>query len=400
MGKLLSNAVNTFSIGTETTLNSPVIPTEILKHTGFSGGFKYDSVESASFNGSRAPNGVFRTSGIGNLELPVEADSANLGWLLAGVFGSETVSAIGGGEYRHTYTMNNNPNGFPSFTIENQIDGYKVFYRSGAILNSLSIEASPKSIIKATGSYFFMSETDQKKTATFTNGTATINVNAHGFVANDLVRFYKSAPTSVLPVGITEGKDYYVISTGLTTNAFKVSATNGGASITFSTDGTGTIEVSKFASLTATSQRPMLFTDGTLKINSASIGEIKNINLNLENNVFTDDFRLGNTTGSPSSLPVGKFKASGKMTAVLNSDSYFLKDIFTTNTSFALDFILDTGITLGSNTYKVSFSIPTAYFSNVEFGGGDFGEISFDFVASGSNPMSAILANNKASTYI
>lgn len=78
-------------------------------------------------------------------------------------------------------------------------------------------------------------------TATITIATpAVITFNAHGLVAGDMVRFTTSG---ALPTGITASTDYYVIAGGLTTNAFEISATNGGSAIntTGSQSGTHTL---------------------------------------------------------------------------------------------------------------------------------------------------------------
>lgn len=57
-----------------------------------------------------------------------------------------------------------------------------------------------------------------------------IQSNAHGLVANDRVMVYNVFAES-LPAGLTEGTIYFVISTGLTTDLFSVSTTQGGAAV-------------------------------------------------------------------------------------------------------------------------------------------------------------------------
>ena len=54
---------------------------------------------------------------------------------------------------------------------------------------------------------------------------------AHGLTAGAAVKF---TTTGALPTGLIAGTTYYVISAGLTANAFQVSATPGGAAITTS----------------------------------------------------------------------------------------------------------------------------------------------------------------------
>jgi hypothetical protein len=54
----------------------------------------------------------------------------------------------------------------------------------------------------------------------------------HGFVAGDQVRYTNSGGTSV--GGLVDGNIYFVIASGLTTTAFRLSATSGGAAIDIS----------------------------------------------------------------------------------------------------------------------------------------------------------------------
>jgi hypothetical protein len=76
---------------------------------------------------------------------------------------------------------------------------------------------------------------------TFTNtppSEAVIHTGTpHGFVAGTKVAFTNSGGR--LPTGITAGKTYYVISSGLTTTAFTISQTGGGSAVSISSSGTG-----------------------------------------------------------------------------------------------------------------------------------------------------------------
>ena len=73
-------------------------------------------------------------------------------------------------------------------------------------------------------------------------GTPTFLCSCHGFSAGDKVVF--TGGTTV-PCGLTINAVYYVIATGLTTDAFQVSATSGGASISVSGDALGTFYVAE-----------------------------------------------------------------------------------------------------------------------------------------------------------
>jgi hypothetical protein len=53
---------------------------------------------------------------------------------------------------------------------------------------------------------------------------------AHGLAVNDQLRVYNVFAES-LPTGLVEGTRYFVIATGLTADAFKVSTTQGGAAV-------------------------------------------------------------------------------------------------------------------------------------------------------------------------
>lgn len=69
-----------------------------------------------------------------------------------------------------------------------------------------------------------------------TIGTFTVTIaspgvftfTAHGLIANDTVQF---TTTGALPTGLTANTNYYVISSGLSANAFQVSTTQGGSAV-------------------------------------------------------------------------------------------------------------------------------------------------------------------------
>lgn len=398
MGNLKSNSVNHLTIGKETTLGTAVTPTAFLKNTGFSGGLKYDTVESKSRTGSRAPNGFYRVGQIGALSIPFEADADNMGWFLKGLLGSEAVATIGGGEYGHTFTMLN-ASALPSFTLETGIGGYKVFRDAGAVVNSLSLEVAAKAIITGTAEYTFMSQTDQAKSftdASINTTTDKITVTAHGYSADTPVKVARVG-TATMPGGISEDTVYYIKSPA--TNDFSLAATAGGSAIDITSAGSGSFEVVQQNAIAAGTTRPFLFNDGTATIDAVANGEIQSLSLNMSNNLFTDDIRL-NGTGGLSSVPAGQFKADGKLKVVFNEDSIALKTKFQNNQSVAMTFTLDTGVTVGSGTIKLIVTIATASISNIDISaGGDFATMDVDFLCTGSNPIQFELRNSKATAY-
>jgi hypothetical protein len=66
----------------------------------------------------------------------------------------------------------------------------------------------------------------------------TIYSEAHGLVAGNSVLFWDTHNAG-LPAGISEDTEYFVIATGLTADAFQVSATLGGAAIDITDEGVG-----------------------------------------------------------------------------------------------------------------------------------------------------------------
>ena len=72
-------------------------------------------------------------------------------------------------------------------------------------------------------------------TSGITIATDTIAYTAHGLIAGDAVKYFHGGGTAA--TGLTNNTTYYVIASGLTANAFKVSATEGGDAVDIS--GTG-----------------------------------------------------------------------------------------------------------------------------------------------------------------
>jgi len=66
---------------------------------------------------------------------------------------------------------------------------------------------------------------------------AVFTLNGHGLVAGDIVHL---TTTGALPTGLAQNTGYYVISAGLTANAFELSTTLGGAAINTSGTQSGT----------------------------------------------------------------------------------------------------------------------------------------------------------------
>jgi hypothetical protein len=74
-------------------------------------------------------------------------------------------------------------------------------------------------------------------TCTISNASPAVITITNTCAAGDLVVF---STTGALPTGLTAGTIYYVISAGLSTSSFEVSATSGGSAINTSSAGSGT----------------------------------------------------------------------------------------------------------------------------------------------------------------
>jgi hypothetical protein len=103
-------------------------------------------------------------------------------------------------------------------TVATNLDVLQV-YGSGTALSALS--ASTAAIV------------------TITNASpAVVTWTAHGLAAGTPVKFSNSG--GALPTGLTEGTTYFVLSTGIATDTFRVSATPEGVAINTSSAGSGT----------------------------------------------------------------------------------------------------------------------------------------------------------------
>lgn len=112
---------------------------------------------------------------------------------------------------KYSYLSTNYASGVSSLVVTNANDGFSV--NRGTVTISV---ASPAVITKAN----------------------------HGFILNDIVYFTVSSG-GALPTGLTANTLYYVISAGLATNTFEVSATPGGAAVNTTLAGSGTYTVHK-----------------------------------------------------------------------------------------------------------------------------------------------------------
>lgn len=98
----------------------------------------------------------------------------------------------------------------------------------------------------------------------FTADTADlVTCPAHGFVAGDRIVF-EAIEGVALPTGITQGTRYFVIATGLVTDAFKFSTTSGGSAVDVTASGGGLVAKSSAISIVGAGVTPRLGTGTTI----------------------------------------------------------------------------------------------------------------------------------------
>ena len=98
----------------------------------------------------------------------------------------------------------------------------------------------------------------KRATCTVTSATpAVVTSAAHGNVAGNVIRF---STDGTLPTGISANTNYYVIATGLTTDAFQFSATVGGTAVNTSSTGSGTHVWTRMSSCTISNASPAVIT--------------------------------------------------------------------------------------------------------------------------------------------
>ena len=395
MGGLYSVKNNVLTVGKQTAWGTKKEPDTFLEVASFSGGLEYDTVESQILTGSRNSNGSIQVGKRGKISLNTEATTSNIGVLLKGALGSEVVTSLGSGLHQHDFSMLNSAQ-LPVWTFRKFEGGWRSRDCVDVVLNSMSFDVSPKAIVQAQAEGLYRTEIDNAITCTADATANTLEAVAHGLVNTDQVKFFRVG-SGVLPAPIDSAVTYFVVNK--TTDDFQVSLTSGGSAVDLSTAGSGTFQAVKQNALTAPTQRPFIYNDGSAKIDGVSFGEIKNVSFQIGNNLNAEDLRLGGG-GEISSLSAGKFDLSGSASIMLNEDSQGLIDMINANDDFAFEITLDTGITLGAGTYKLVLTLSTCRFKNISVeADGDFMSLKADFSAITNTPCTVSLFNNKATAY-
>ena len=157
-------------------------------------------------------------------------------------------------------------------------------------------------------------------------------VSAHPLVANDQITL--NATDGTLPTGLAEATTYFVISSGLTSNNFKISLTQGGSSVDITGAASGTYQFVRQGQLTA----------DVVSLTSNRIGTKSRPNpgqLMFPHATFPSAGEPG-SAGNAVSVTAG---AGGKFTVTLNSFSY------------GHEYVTGGTVTVGGTSYNVSSAV-------------------------------------------
>lgn len=96
---------------------------------------------------------------------------------------------------------------------------------------------------------------------------AVVTLSAHGLIAGDSVVF---STTGSLPTGITAATVYFVIASGLTSNAFEIATVAGGSALNTSGSQSGTHTVTRVTPVVMSAADPILTTQSGTPLNGSS----------------------------------------------------------------------------------------------------------------------------------
>lgn len=371
-----------------------VAGTTFIRQTGATFTRNQNFQQSKSQLGTRLMNGSYPTTQTIDFSMPFEADGYNLGFLLQAALGAEAVS--GAGPYIHTFTPLNSAQ-LPSYTNYLSVGNYKNYALLGCTLDSLSLDIAPKALITGTSTWCGLAEVDQSVQCLSVTANVITTAVVHGLVALNRVRFFPTnngTTSGVLPTGLTADTDYYVSATGLTTTAFSVSATSGGAVLTISA-GTVPYEVVGLTLLAPPTFRSFAYQDVSCTVNATAFYELSNFKITVNNNLFKDDFRAGNA-GQLASLPAGMIKVSGSFAVAFDENSNFLRADFTTGTSIAMVITCLSNIPITGGFMTLVLTLPTVQITDCKTSGQQILlNVSFDVIGA----FSVALTNDKATVF-
>ena len=324
MGMPKSTDLTGFWVGKESTFGQAAAPTLHIKETGATANLQQEYVDSKSRLGSRFAAGSYRIGEMGQLSLPVELDPDNGQFLFAALTGNEVVT--GSGPYIHQFTAQDSAL-LPSFTFTEVLAGWRRVACTGAVLNQLSMEITPKQIVTAKGDWVYKTEIQQniqfgESAFDYTNDTITIT--GHGLVNNQKVKIHPNLnPAGQLPTPLKYDVVYYVVNA--TANDFQLALQPAGTPIDLTSPAvppTGNAyHLLGIPNVAITTETPFVFNHAEVTFDGVAFNELRAANITFNNNLNQDDYRF-NFAGQLYSIRAGKFDVSGTLTIVLNDESY------------------------------------------------------------------------------
>ena len=155
-------------------------------------------------------------------------------------------------------------------------------------------------------------------------GTPTFNCSCHGFSAGDKVVFTGGTLT---PCGLTLNAVYYVIAAGLTTDAFQVSATSGGSSISVSGSATGTFYVAE----------PLNLTGYTVDADMKGLTDLVQVATFTPalSDAANGEFTLTMTPATSAGIDTGRYGWDVSLTSSAGARYYWLTGVATVQTTYS-----------------------------------------------------------------
>lgn len=145
---------------------------------------------------------------------------------------------------------------------------------------------------------------------------AVVTLASHGLIAGDSVQF---TTTGALPTGLATSTTYYVIATGLTTNAFELSTTVGGTAVNTSGTQSGTHTLLRTTPFAVGNDDPRIPSVTTAGAFAGSVGTPSSTNKFLtQAGVYTADFDQQQATQNATSV-VGQANSAGNRNIVAQS---------------------------------------------------------------------------------
>jgi hypothetical protein len=154
--------------------------------------------------------------------------------------------------------------------------------------------------------------------------TPTINLTRHGYSAGTKVVFTGG---TLVPRGLSLNTIYYVISTGLTADAFQVSETSGGASISVSGSATGTFYVAQ----------PLDLTDYTVDADIKGLADFASITTFTPtlSDAVNGEFTLTISPTITAGLDPGRYGYDVSLTSLAGARYYWLTGVATVKNTYS-----------------------------------------------------------------